>query len=303
MMPKLPTTTPIRVLMPDLPEFRAIAAEGIQPAYYRAAFLPEGEFDGLVAWGIPKKLRSQALSRSGLKWVLTLTAGIDGWPEALPPGVTLYNAHELHDEAVAQHAAAGLLAAGRGLIRYAQAGSWERSGPLWTLKGRKVVVWGYGHIGRILSDLLTPFGAQITGLRSGTAPQEVQAALSLADDVMLLLPLTDATQQIVNAEVLAGFKSGAWLYNLGRGELVDTAALLSALDSGHLGGAVLDVTDPEPLPQSHPLWGRGNVLITPHIASTTQDMQQRAADYAAAALNQFARGEEPKNRVELGKGY
>ncbi|WP_225430126.1 NAD(P)-dependent oxidoreductase [Deinococcus detaillensis] len=303
MMPKPPTTTPTRVLMPDLLEFRAITAEGTESAYYRADFLPEGEFEGLVAWGMPKKLRLQVLSRPGLKWVLTLTAGIDGWPEMLPPGVTLYNAHELHDEAVAQHAAATLLAAGRGLIRFAQAGSWERPGQLWTLKGRNVVVWGYGHIGRILSDLLAPFGAQITGLRSSSTLQEIQAALSTADDVVLLLPLTEATKQIVNAGVLASLKSGAWLYNLGRGELVDTAALVWALDSGHLGGAVLDVTDPEPLPQGHPLWGRGNVLITPHIASTTQDMQQRAADYAEGVLGQLARGEVPKNKVELGKGY
>ncbi|GAA3998740.1 NAD(P)-dependent oxidoreductase [Deinococcus rubellus] len=297
----------MRVLIPDLPEFRDIKIPGIEPAYYRADHLPDGDFVGVVAWGLPRALRSRVLARPGLKWVLTLTAGIDGWPDVLPPGTALYNAHELHDAAVAQHAAATLLAAGRGLIRFAQARHWERrtaeSRPLWTLKGRQVVVWGYGHIGRELDRLLAPFGAHLTGLRSHSTPQEIGAALKEADDLVLLLPLTGATRQIVDHDVLQQLKPGAWLYNLGRGELVDPAALLAALDSNHLGGAVLDVTDPEPLPDGDPLWGRPNVLITPHIASTTDDMSQRAADYAAGVLAQLARGEEPQNKVELGKGY
>ncbi len=297
----------MRVLIPDLPEFRAIDVPGVEAAYYRADHLPDGDFAGVVAWGLPRSMRERVLARPNLKWVLTLTAGIDGWPDVLPPGAALYNAHELHDAAVAQHAAAALLAAGRGLIRFAQARHWARGaaerGPLWTLKDRQVVVWGYGHIGRELATLLAPFGVQLTGLRSRSTPQEISAALERADDLLLLLPLTDATRQIVNAEVLGQLRPGAWLYNLGRGELVDPAALIGALDNGHLGGAVLDVTDPEPLPDHDPLWGRSNVLITPHIASTTEDMSQRAADYAAGVLGQLARGEEPPNRVELEKGY
>ena len=292
----------MRVLMPDRPEFRALQLAGVDTAYYRKE-LPGGEFDGMVAWGMPRNLRREAVTRPGLKWVLTLTAGIDGWPEELPPGVTLYNAHELHDAAVAQHAAAFLLAAGRGLIRFAQAREWERGGSLWTLRNRHVTVWGYGHIGQELERLLAPFEAKITGLRSSSTPAEIDAALRQADDLLLLLPLTDQTRQIVNAEVLARLRPGAWLHNLGRGELVDPAALIAALDSHHLGGAVLDVTDPEPLPDTSPLWNRQNVLITPHIASTTDDMTARAAEYAAEVVSQLSRGEEPRNRVNLAKGY
>ncbi len=302
----------MRVLMPDLPEFRALNLEGVQAAYYPAslehradpaATLPDGEFDGVVGWGLPRALRQDALSRPGLKWVLTLTAGIDGWLGDMPPGAALYNAHELHDAAVAQHAAAALLASGRGLIRFAQARRWERPGALWTLNGRTVVVWGHGHIGHELSALLAPFGVNLIGLRSGSTTQDIQAALSQADDLVLLLPLTPATRQIVGAEVLRALRPGSWLYNFGRGELVDTAALLSALDGGHLGGALLDVTDPEPLPEGHALWGRDNVLITPHVASTTDDLSLRAAAYAAEVVAQLARGEEPRNRVERGKDY
>lgn len=302
----------MRVLMPDRPEFRALKLEGLTALYYPSfvsgderdsAQVPEGGFNGLVAWGMPKELRREALSRPDLKWVLTLTAGIDGWLELLPEGVRLYNAHELHDAAVAQHAAAALLAAGRGLIRFARADRWEPSGQLWTLNKRRIVIWGHGHIGRELEALLVPFGAELLGLTSKSTPQEIRRALGQADDLVLLLPLTDATKQIVNAQVLAELRAGTWIYNFGRGELINAAALTEALGSGHLGGAVLDVTDPEPLPEGHPLWSRDNVLITPHVASTTADLTQRAAEYAAEVIGQLSRGEEPRNRVQPNKGY
>ena len=296
----------MRVLMPDRPEFRTLTLPGVETVFYpsfvsrderQSAVLPAGDVDGLVAWGMPRTLRREAVQRPGLKWVLTLTAGIDGWKADLPEGVALYNAHELHDAAVAQHAAAALLASGRGLIRFAQTRSWGKPGSLWTLKGRRVVVWGYGHIGRELATLLAPFGAELIGLNSRSTPAEIDDALRQADDLVLLLPLTAQTRFIVGQEVLGKLRAGSWLHNFGRGELVDTAALLAALDSGHLGGAVLDVTDPEPLPEGHPLWGRENVLITPHIASTTDDMSARAAGYAAEVIGQLTRGQEPKNRV------
>lgn len=307
----------MRILMPDQAEFRALKLPGAELAHYpigavgsgsnsadrAGSRLPEGSFEGVVGWGMPRALRREALSRPGLDWALTLTAGIDGWADELPPGVKLYNASPLHGGAVAQHAAAALLAAGRGLIRFATRSEWDRSGTLWTLHGRRVVIWGQGHIGRELERLIAPFGAQVTGLRSTSTPEQVRHALGEADDLVLLLPLTGATQQIVNAEVLGHLKPGAWLHNFGRGPLVDSLALLAALDSGQLSGAVLDVTDPEPLPPGHALWGRPNVLITPHIASTTEDLSLRAAEYAAQFVRALLRGEEGAGRVERGKGY
>ncbi|MCP2013334.1 phosphoglycerate dehydrogenase-like enzyme [Deinococcus sp. HSC-46F16] len=296
----------MRVLMPDLPEFRALTVEGVTPLPYRNGEVPDGEAEGVVLWGANAETRSHLFARPGLRWVLTLTAGIDHVQGQLPPGVALYNASPLHARAVAVHTLAGMLAAARGLHRFRDAqrqGQWQPRRDLSTLDGASVVVWGHGHIGRMLEDLLTPHGAHVTGLRSATPPAERDAALAGADWVVLLLPDTPQTRGIVNADALARLKPGAWLSNQGRGSLVDTDALLAALDSGHLGGAVLDVTDPEPLPPGHPLWARENVLITPHIASTTADLTARGAGYTRAFLEELAAGREPEGRVETSKGY
>jgi phosphoglycerate dehydrogenase-like enzyme len=296
----------VRVLIPDLAEFRELRIEGMAFAAYSADRLPDGEAEGLVLWLATSQQRAGLLRWPGLKWVLTLTAGIDHVAGALPAGVTLYNAHRLHDRTVAVHTAAGMLAAARGLHRFRdrqREGRWQSTRDLGTLDGARVVIWGYGHIGRLLEELLTPFGAQVTGLRSGTPDEESDAALAGADWVILLLPNTPQTRGIVNAEVLARLKPGAWLSNQGRGSLIDTGALLAALDSGHLGGAVLDVTDPEPLAEGHPLWAQPNVIITPHIASTTRDLVARGAAYTRAFLEQMGAGQEPEGRVEGGRAY
>ncbi|MEW6420538.1 MAG: D-2-hydroxyacid dehydrogenase [Deinococcota bacterium] len=296
----------MRVLVPDLKEFRAVLGENVEFAFYREDQLPEGEAEGVVLWLAPARLRDQLLNWPGLKWVLTLTAGIDHVAGRLPEGAALYNAHRLHDRAVAVHVLAGMLAAKRGLHRFRdlqREGHWQPTLDLGGLDGARVAIWGYGHIGKILEDLLRPFGAQVTGIRSRTPAAERDAALAEADWVVLLLPSTPETRGIVNANVLARLKPGAWLSNQGRGDLIETGALLAALDSGHLSGAVLDVTDPEPLPAGHPLWQQPNVIITPHVASTTRDLIQRGADYTRAFLTELRAGREPEGRVKAGQRY
>ena len=296
----------MRVLLPDLPEFRSLDMPGVEPVFAVKGEPFEGPLDGAVIWAMGREAHQAVLQTPGLRWALTLTAGVDGLLPLLPPGLPLYNAHRLHDAAVAQHVAASILAVARGLplARDAQReGRWRRLDSLWTLEDRRVAVWGFGHIGRILERLLTPFGARVTGIRSATPEEERGRLLGEGDGVVLLLPLTEATRGIVNAEVLDGLKPGAWLVNVGRGPLVDTAALMDALTSGRLGGAVLDVTDPEPLPEGHPLWRFENVLITPHVGSTTGDLPARGAEYTRHFLSEMVAGREPQGRVEVGKGY
>lgn len=296
----------MHILVPDSPEFRALQVPGVDLSFESREQHPVGPFDGVVLWGMPRARREALLKQPGLQWALTLTAGVDSVLPMLPPGLRLYNAHGLHEEAVAQHVVACLLTVARGFPRFRDAQHehrWAKPGPLWILQGREVVLWGYGHIGRIVEGLLKPFGARVTGLRSGTSPEERDDALARADDLVLLLPLTAETRGIVNAGTLGRLKPGAWLVNVGRGPLVDTAALLAALDAGTLGGAVLDVTDPEPLPPDHPLWAYPNVVITPHIASTTDDLMARGAAYTGRFLAEMAAGREPEGRVEVAKGY
>lgn len=298
----------MRVLVPDRPEFAALADQlpGVTLLPTDRGRVPGGPADGLVLWFLPAAERAQALSRPGLRWVLTLTAGIDHVLPQLPPGAALYNASRLHDHAVAQHAAALLLAVARGLPGYRdaqRARTWAGARPgLHTLHGREVVIWGYGHIGRLMAGLLAPFGARVTGLTSRTPPTELNAALRRADDLVLLLPATPATRHTLNADRLATLKPGSWVYNLGRGSLIDEAALATALQTG-LGGAALDVTDPEPLPPGSPLWGLDNVMITPHIASTTDDLIFRGAALTADFLRDLLAGREPPGRVEAGRTY
>lgn len=307
----------MRALLPDLPDFRELSERGehsvpgVTLDFYRGDQVPAGEADGVVLWFAAPATRTKLLTTPGLKWVLTLTAGIDHVQTRLPPGVILYNANRLHDRAVAVHVVAGILGASRNLHLYRDAqgrrewaapGSLPESG-LTTLDGKTVVLWGYGHIGRNVEDLLRPFGVQVHGIRSDTDPERRDALLQKADWVVLLLPSTAQTRGIVNARTLGLLKQGAWLSNQGRGDLIVQADLLAALQSGQLGGAVLDVTDPEPLPGDSPLWNQPNVIITPHIASSTSDLLRRGAALTRDFLIDMQQGHEPAGRVNPGRDY
>ncbi|MFC4425649.1 NAD(P)-dependent oxidoreductase [Deinococcus navajonensis] len=307
----------MRVLLPDLPEFRALDRQdhrgftGVTFLPYGRDHVPSGAADGAVLWMTGADTRRRLLATPGLQWVLTLTAGIDHVQGDLPASVRLYNASRLHDRAVAVHVVAGMLSVARGLHRFRDAqrqGRWDSPGSpatsgLGTLDGLKVVLWGYGHIGREVEAMLGPFGAQVAGIRSATPPEERDDLLAQADWVVLLLPSTPETRGVVDAALLARLKPGAWLSNQGRGNLIVTADLLAALESGRLGGAVLDVTDPEPLPGDHPLWSQPNVIVTPHIASTTSDLVVRGAQLTRDFLLDLQRGHEPPGRVAPDRLY
>ncbi|MGH3441763.1 MAG: NAD(P)-dependent oxidoreductase [Nitriliruptorales bacterium] len=159
---------------------------------------------------------------------------------------------------------------------YARARAWEPL-PGRRLAGSTIVVLGAGAIGRELARVLGPIGARLVAVnRRGdfvegfgqTRPvRELGRALAGADFLVTTAALTSETERIVDAKVMETLGPSAWLVNLARGRLVDTDALVEALRAGRLGGAALDVTDPEPLPAGHPLWMLPNVLITPHVAN------------------------------------
>ncbi len=138
--------------------------------------------------------------------------------------------------------------------------------------------------------------------RQGTA-DDLEAMLPLADVVVLCVPLTQETAGMIDAHSLGLMKPGAYLVNIARGGVVDTDALVAALESGRLAGACLDVTDPEPLPPGHPLWGMPNVVITPHVASRAALTSERRAALLEANLRRFGAGEPLLNVVDKSAGY
>jgi phosphoglycerate dehydrogenase-like enzyme len=183
------------------------------------------------------------------------------------------------------------------------------------LQGQSVLVVGIGEIGRAVARRAAAFGLHVHGLRRrGDVPpppgfdkvfgiEDLSDALADADHVVVTLPNTPRSRGLFDASALAAMKPGAYIYNVGRGPVIDTAALIEALESGHLGGAGLDVTDPEPLPADSPLWDMENVLITAHTSGATPRYWERQADLIAENIRRIQRGDPPRNTVDLEAGY
>lgn len=246
--------------------------------------------EALVAWGLSAELLRDAALRLGrLRWVQTLAAGPDSVLAAgFGPGVQITSGQSLHDATVAEHALALSLAAVRSLPellraqighRWAQErGGTEQAGHgarLHTLRDARVRIWGFGGIARTLAPLLSGLGAEVRGIARSPrivdgypvhAVGEIAGLLPDTDLLIMILPSGERTNRVLSAELLAALPAHAWLVNVGRGSTVDEDALLSALRSGALAGAALDVTQIEPLPVDSALWDLPNVLITPHSA-------------------------------------
>lgn len=238
-----------------------------------------------------------------LRVVQALSAGTD-WIEArVPPWVTLCSARGARDAVVAEWVVGALLGATSGLLVAARERAWRYAPPV-ELLGATVVIVGYGSIGRAVAARLEPFGVTVRGVARRAREREgvhgvdaLPALLPEADAVVLLTPLTEATRGQFDAAMLARMRDGALLVNAGRGATVDTGALLAELRSGRL-RAVLDVVDPEPLPDDHPLWqAPGLLALSPHVAGDSPAADARAARLAGEQLARFARGEPLRNVV------
>jgi phosphoglycerate dehydrogenase-like enzyme len=241
----------------------------------------------------------------GLKVVQAFSAGVDWLLPLIPPGVVLCSAVGVHDASVSEWVVAAILAMRRRLPEFGEMqrqSEWNRkiadshaNQPIDDLEGKTVLVVGHGSIGRALASRLEPFGARVIGIaqheRPGVEPPDaLPRLLPEADVVVDLLPLKQDTEHFVDAKFLSQMKTGALFVNAGRGRTVDTDALLDALRSGRIRAAV-DVTDPEPLPSDHPLWGAPNVLITPHIAGDVAREESRAYRFAGEQIRRYAAGQ------------
>ncbi|MBD8868275.1 2-hydroxyacid dehydrogenase [Nocardioides sp. MJB4] len=265
--------------------------------------------DEVEVWVAPYVTGTAALdgidTLPALRLVQVQTAGYDGMPALLPEGVTLANARGVHDDATAELAVGLVLAGLRGIDQAVrQHGTWRPMPGRRSLADSRVLVLGYGSIGRSLAERLLAMRARVVAVASrprgddlvGTVHgiDELPALLPEVDVVVVLLPHGDATHHLVDDGLLARLPDGCLVVNVGRGPVVDTAAVLA--HAGRLRFA-LDVTDPEPLPDRHPLWTAPDVLITPHIAGGTTAMLPRMAALARAQLTAYAAGEPPGNVV------
>ena len=279
---------------------------------------PEADVE-LAVLGIDQQSRLSSLipAMTSLRVIQSLNSGVDWLLPTLPATVEVYNASGVHDAAVAEWIVAVLLSLRRRLpdLREAQQrGEWIVNtndatangappiGPIDTLEGGNVLIVGFGSIGRALATRLSPFGIQVQGIARRARPDALTLdalpdLLPSADAVVLLVPLSEATERLVDSNFLARMKPGAILINAARGRLVDTEALIQALRRGNLFAAV-DVTDPEPLPSGHPLWQAPNLMITPHVAGAVASWKARAYRFTREQLLRYVNGQPLLNRVQ-----
>lgn len=274
------------------------------------------ECDALVWTADPSTFPAELPER--VRWVQLPSAGIERWFELgiLTPDRQWTSAAGAYGQTVAEHALALLLAGVRGLGLAARQQGWRRQELLaatHTLRGARVAIVGAGGIGRALVPMLAALGAEAIAVnRSGRAVDgasetvavgDLDGVLPRTDHIVVAAPATPETRHLIGAVQLGALRPTSWVVNVARGELVDTDALVRALDAGTIGGAALDVTDPEPLPDGHPLWTHPAVLITPHSGNPVPLLRQAFAVRVADNITRWLAGQDLLGRVDVAAGY
>ena len=253
-----------------------------------------------------------------LRWLQLTWAGVDAVIKRAPENAVLTNASGAFGTVIAEHIMACLLSLSRHIPAYARQGKWQALGCEATLEGKRALILGAGDIGCCTAQRLKAFNTVTVGIRRVPRSKpacfdemysldELDGQLKAADFVLCCLPGTEQTKGLLNHERLLMMKDSAILVNVGRGTLIDTAALESIMAQGKLFGAALDVTDPEPLPENSPLWNMDNVIITPHVAGIgfghLPETEKRIADICCENLRRYMLGEELINIVDMSTGY
>ena len=264
-----------------------------------------------VAFGNPEV--DALIGAKSLRWVQLESVGFGeylnlDW-DKLSQRLTLTNLAGFFADPVAETALAGLLAMARGiddLLHLQATTTWEGDpvrARLRSLSGNHVVMVGFGAINQRLAALLAPFNCQITPVRKATPLDELDRALATADIVVCSAPDTLATRGMFDASRLALLPDHAVFANFGRGSIVNEAALADALNSGQIGGALLDVTVEEPLPTSHPFWHCPNTILTQHSGGGTVDELDQKIDVFLSNFTRFRNGEPLVGIVDMNRGY
>lgn len=280
------------------------------------------EADGMVGVCTPELIR---LGKK-LRWVQVFDAGVESYnfPELVMSRIVLTNTKILQGPEVADHALALLLCLTRNLhqiIRSKDIWSLQRNysfaesqGRPIELRRKRALILGLGGIGSQIAERAAAFGMTVSGVDAKDVPfsnvlahvykpDQLKQALPDADIIVISAPLTAETEGMLGSGEFSAMKGGAYLINVSRGKLVDTNALVQALRDGKLKGVGLDVTDPEPLPHDHPLWGFDNVVITPHLAAISDHNRERRFELIKDNVMRFVKGLPLRNIVDKDKGY
>ena len=250
------------------------------------------------------KALAQINDLANVKIVQLLMAGYDDALEYMRPGVTLCNATGVHNDSTAELAVALTLASLRGIpdfVRNQTVATWgHKKYP--SLSDKTIGIVGYGSIGKSLAHLLSGFPVNIlkfarTAKEGVLGIEELDNYLPQLDVLILLVPLTAGTKHLINSKRMASLKDGALLVNVARGGVVDTEALVAELETGRI-FAALDVTDPEPLPPDHPLWGLKNCLISPHVGGDSGAFENRGRRLIEEQLQRLHDGVELINIID-----
>ncbi len=293
-----------------------------------------GECDVLLTFRVPAGIANRA---RGLKWIQLLSAGADhalGGP-LKSVAIPVTTASGIHATPIAEYTMASMLAYAHRIhlaIRAQSRREWMRSGAFIAsvdeIRGRTLGIIGYGSIGRETARLAGAFGMTVLALKRNPAeradpgwrqaglgdpegklparffgPGDREAILRESDYVSVTLPLTDDTRKFIGAREFAAMKAGAYIVNVGRGEVIDERAMAAALTAGKIGGAGLNVFEHEPLEAESPLWGMENVIMTPHISGANRGYMDKACQLFAENLRRFAANRPLLNIVDRKLGY
>lgn len=260
-----------------------------------------------------------------LRWISFWSAGLDGkvTPQLAERNLLLTTASGVHGANIAEHVMGWMLVFTRAMhyhLRGQLAGEWRRDS--WStgageLTGQTLGIVGLGHIGEGLAFRARAFGMRVIATKRNPEtrfdpsilvdavypPSELRRLLSESDHVCVTVPYAPSNHHLLNAEMLSAMKPTAYLYNIGRGKVIDEVALIEALREGRIAGAGLDVFEQEPLPSESPLWAMPNVLISPHVAGVTPHYFKRAAQLLAENLHRYLNQERLSNLYDPAKGY
>jgi phosphoglycerate dehydrogenase-like enzyme len=279
-----------------------------------------GEAQVLIGWGASAELIEAA---PHLRWIQTPTAGVDGVDRiALKRReIALTNSSGVHVINIPEHILGYMLAFSRQFLKtfeFQARQEWNGDAirpHTFQLSGQTLLIAGLGHIGEALAVRAKALGMRVIGMRRRLEIERESAVDDLigfsdlisrvgeADHVAITLPLTEETTNMFSAAVIDAMKPGSYLYNIGRGPIIDQEALIEALKRGHLAGAGLDVTTPEPLPTGNPLWTAPNVIITPHTSGYSPRNLERAVPIWIENIRRFKANETLLNEVDLDAGY